>query len=532
MNELLTCAQIRQIEQECIASGSASGVELMERAGRGVVDAIFEAWPELRMAQHRALVLCGPGNNGGDGFVVARLLHQSGWEVDVRLLGDPKSLPRDARSHYKRWIALGNVVPLSDDALDSYVEKHPDTTLVIDALFGAGLSRPFTDLARVQNVLSNWHATSKSSGAPRIVSVDVPSGLCADSGRYLGRSLETSTDLVIKADMTVTFHRLKIGHVLAEGTIGCGTVVVKDIGCIQPRTMEALVRHIHCDQDMKDQLDKAQTGHKYSNGAALVLSGGFGKTGAARLAARAALRIGAGVVTLGVPRDGQSEVAANITALMMTQIEDSNALRAALEDQRLSALCLGPGLGAERAREMMKGALSPRSHLGVVLDADALSAFRAAPEDLFELLHDSCVLTPHLGEFKALFPDIADRLTARALVGPAYSKVDAVRDAAMRAGCTVLLKGTDTVIANQNGICRVHSAHGARSAAWLATAGSGDVLAGFITGLRARGIAPIDAASFAAYLHVECARDIGAGLIAEDLPEALPMVLNRIIKGA
>ena len=268
--------------------------------------------------------------------------------------------------------------------------------------------------------------------------------------------------------------------------------------------------------------------HKYTHGHALVLSGGAGKTGASRLAARGALRIGAGLVTLGVPPSAQMEVASQITALMLRRFEGAEGLESVLEDARLNALCLGPGLGLERARALVPVAVRAKHAPYVVLDADALSAFEDAPEELFDLLHAGCVLTPHEGEFRRLFPDIHAKLVEVPIKGPAFSKVDATRDAAKRAGCTVLFKGPDTVIADPTGQCSINSAHYERSAPWLATAGSGDVLAGFITGLLARGFSPMQAAATGAWLHVECALEFGPGLIAEDLPEQLPAVFRKL----
>lgn len=272
--------------------------------------------------------------------------------------------------------------------------------------------------------------------------------------------------------------------------------------------------------------DKAAESHKYTHGHALILSGGSGKTGAARLAARGALRIGAGLVTLGVSPGAQQEVACQITALMLTRIEGADGFAAVLEDTRLNALCLGPGMGVERARDLVPVALNAKR--ATVLDADALTAYAGDPAELFALLHEACVLTPHGGEFARLFPDIAKRLRKEPKSGPAYSKVDATREAAKRAGCVVLFKGPDTVIAAPDGRCSVNSAHYLRSAPWLATAGSGDVLAGFVTGLLARGFAPMQAAETAAWLHVECALEFGPGLIAEDLPEQLPAVFRKL----
>lgn len=267
-------------------------------------------------------------------------------------------------------------------------------------------------------------------------------------------------------------------------------------------------------------------GHKYSYGHALILSGGSGKGGAARLSARGALRIGAGLVTVGCPPEAVVENAARLDAVMLSQIADGDALGRMLEDQRINALCLGPGLGLDRACELVPVALSAGRR--TVLDADVLTAFADRPENLFRLLHKACVLTPHAGEFARLFPDIAERLAEPATTGPAYSKVDATREAAARAGCTVLFKGPDTVIASPDGSCAINSAHYDRAAPWLATAGSGDVLAGFITGLLARGFDPQQAAETAAWLHVECALSFGPGLIAEDLPEELPKVFRSL----
>ena len=268
-------------------------------------------------------------------------------------------------------------------------------------------------------------------------------------------------------------------------------------------------------------------GHKYSHGHAVILAGSSPKGGAARLAARGALRIGAGLVTVAAPPDAVPDHAAQLTAIMLRSVADADALARVLEDDRLNALCLGPGLGVgSDTRALVKVALGVRR--GCVLDADALTSFADDPNALFAILHEGCVLTPHAGEFARLFPDIAERLAAPATTGPAYSKVDATREAAARAGCTVLFKGPDTVIADPSGRCRINSAHYDRAAPWLATAGSGDVLAGFITGLLARGFEPLEAASTAAWLHVEAARSFGPGLIAEDLPEELPKVFRSL----
>ena len=266
---------------------------------------------------------------------------------------------------------------------------------------------------------------------------------------------------------------------------------------------------------------RKQGDHKYDHGHVLVLSGDAGTTGAARLAARGALRIGAGLVTLGVPPAAQLEVAMQVTAVMLTRVRDASALEAVLEDTRINTLCLGPGLGLDdRAAGLVASALEAMRR--TVLDADALTLI-ARDERLFDALHEDCVLTPHGGEFKRVFPDLSEAMSAGRL-----SKGDITRQAAARAGCTVLLKGEETAIADPDGTCALHRAMGERAAPWLATAGAGDVLAGFIAGLLARGASPMAACEAATWLHVECARQFGPALIAEDLPEQVPLVLSAL----
>ncbi len=273
-------------------------------------------------------------------------------------------------------------------------------------------------------------------------------------------------------------------------------------------------------------LRKDRRAHKFTHGHAWILAGASGQGGAARLAARGALRIGAGLVTVACPEGSLAENAARLDAIMVRALEDAAALGQWLRDDRINALCLGPGLGAARAQELVPVAL--KSQRACVLDADGLSILGQKEAGLMAMLHKDVVLTPHAGEFRRVFPDIADKLDAPSVRGPAYSKVDATREAAARAGCVVLLKGPDTVIAAPDGRCSINAAHENRAAPWLATAGSGDVLAGFITGLLARGFAPMAAAETAAWLHVECALNFGPGLIAEDLPGELPKVFRSM----
>ena len=593
MTELLTAAQMRAIEAAAIASGEVTGLELMERAGRGVVEAVFEEWPELAKTSHRAVVLCGPGNNGGDGFVVARLLKEWGWEVEVFLYGTPEGMPPDARVNYERWLGMGEVliVPPSPETWRPPVSiPH----VLVDALFGLGLTRPLDPMIHLFWTeffdMANTYMSEEETFTVCRVAIDLPSGLCSDSGRVLG--------FAASADLTVTFIAPKIGHTLGEGPFHSGRLRVMPIGMSDEyvsadgfvealKANDPVVIELAKRKPLSPHLPRSEVvtttrsvysgkinhfadSHKYTHGHALILSGPSGHGGAARLSARGALRIGAGLVTVACPPDAVPENAARLDAVMLRAVGDGAGLVEVLGDQRINALCLGPGLGLDaRAVGLVVAALGllpldippppapphegEGGRLGIgampndqarplplvgrglgrgalratVLDADALTILSRHP-DLFAALHPACILTPHAGEFARLFPDIAAKLNAPATTGPAYSKVDATREAAARAGCIVLFKGPDTVIADPNGRCSINSAHYDRAAPWLATAGSGDVLAGFITGLLARGFAPMQAAETAAWLHVECARSFGPGLIAEDLAEELPKVFRAL----
>jgi hydroxyethylthiazole kinase-like uncharacterized protein yjeF len=535
VTELVTSAEMQAIERAAMASGAVTGLQLMEAAGRGVVEAVFKEWPDLAAQPSRAAIVCGPGNNGGDGFVIARLLKGWGWDVDVYFFGDPDRLPPDARANYLRWREMGEVTPYSETAFKLPADIWTTDTLLIDALFGTGLVRPVTGFNEVGWVsqVTEWRLPERlrDRHVPgcRIVAVDIPSGLDADSGRVLVSDDPRHED--IRADLTVTFAFAKRGHVLDDGPAICGKLVVCDIGLPKARPERHQTARTIGTPD-PGILDKHAGFHKYGHGHALVLAGPSGRTGAARLAARAALRIGAGLVSVGVPTDAMVECASQLTAIMVRQVDGADAFAELLQDPRFTAVCLGPGLGVgQGTRAMVGAALAGGDGMArkVVLDADALTSFADMPAALFEMLHEGVVLTPHDGEFARVFPDLADQLAAPATSGPAYSRMDAALAAAERAGCTVLLKGPDTVIATPGATPRVHAAVYDRAAPWLATAGSGDVLAGLIAGLMARGRSSEQAAGEAAWLHVEAARRVGPGLIAEDLPDALPAILADIL---
>lgn len=548
--EVLSAAQMRAIEQAAIARGDVTGLELMERAGKAVADAIIAKWPggapvvdvaggqppdprdvyAQKKQGRSAVVFCGPGNNGGDGFVIARLLRERGWAVEVWFYGDLANQPPDAAVSAARWAEIGAITSLSDDARPDLAGHH----VVVDALFGTGLTRPLTDLGRVLRDICD--CVDAGGGLPLfdrlrhwppVVAVDVPSGLCADSGKVLvdaGFSTRGGSRAACAvADLTVSFHAPKRGHLLADGPRWCGTLVCADIG-LDHRPAAQLSERVYEASAKGVQL--RPQGHKYSHGHALVIAGGAGQGGAARLAARAALRIGAGAVTVGCPQAALTENAAQLNAVMLREIDTGDALAEALSDQRINAVCIGPGLGSsDDRRDLIRVGLQRGRSL--VLDADALTLIARDPA-LFAMLHDKCVLTPHAGEFARLFPDLIEQMDAPAKNGPAFSKVDATLAAARRAGCVVLFKGPDTVIADQSGRCSINASAYERAAPWLATAGSGDVLAGFIAGLLARGYNTMRAAETGAWLHTQCALSFGPGLIAEDLPEELPKVFRSL----
>ncbi|MEQ6247661.1 NAD(P)H-hydrate dehydratase [Sulfitobacter sp. HNIBRBA3233] len=535
MTELLTAAQMRDLEKRAMDSGAVTGRELMERAGAGAVACLIAQWPEWRDAPGRAMVLCGAGNNGGDGFVVARLLAARGWEVDVFLLGDTARMPPDARHNHDLWAADHPVTLM--EPYNIARAARPD--LIVDAVFGTGLTRPVSEKIFAMLAAGDW---PRADGIRR-VALDAPSGLDLDTGWML-RDESAPTGQGNPVDLTVTFHSPKPGHYLNTGPTICGSIAVVDIGL--PRTGAPVtlppdpdVARLVTPQGAGDPAGEPAWpmsmigkmrggGHKFDHGHVAVFAGGAGRGGAARMSARAALRAGAGLVTLVCPPAALQENAAQLDAVMTRSLRDPEDLDA-VADERTTGFCIGPGLGTgSRTRALVTRALARRGGARdpvVVLDADALSAYSEDPQTLFGQLHPRCVLTPHEGEFARLFPDLSQSARGR------RSKIEVVREAAARAGCIVLLKGADTVIAAPDGGASVHAAVYDRSTPWLATAGAGDVLAGMIAGLAAPSPSAdlFNMVEIAAWLHVECALSFGPGLIAEDLPEELPRVFRRLM---
>jgi NAD(P)H-hydrate epimerase len=489
-DELLTAAEVGALDRAAAESG-ISGETLMENAGLAVARAATLRFPGAA----RVLVLAGPGKNGGDGYVAARRLAESGIAVTVAASGP--SAPGDAAEAAARW--QGRVVPLA--------EADPASAdLAIDALFGAGLSRP------VEGAAAAALARVAASGLP-VLAVDLPSGVDADTGRALGTA--------IRADLTVTFVRPRPGHLLMPGRAIAGEVLVADIGAPE-RLVRATAGPVRRNRPSLWAAAlpglEAET-HKYRRGHVLVASGPALATGASRLAARAALRAGAGLVTVTGDERALAEHAAQLTAIMLREAATPEAFGALLDDPRFTAAVIGPGAGVGEATRRLIAEAARRT-AALVLDADALTVFAGRADELANLIRSRAapvVLTPHEGEFARLFG-------GEVAFGPDRGKLARARAAAAATGAIVLLKGPDTVVAEPGGRASIL----ADAPPTLATAGAGDVLAGLIAGLLAQGAPPYEAASAAAWLHGAAAARLGAGLTADDLPDLVPGALAAI----
>jgi hydroxyethylthiazole kinase-like uncharacterized protein yjeF len=491
MIELLTTAEMAEADRLAIASGVA-GMTLMENAGRAVAD------NAATLPGRRVVVVAGPGNNGGDGFVAARHLAERGYAVRVSFVGDQTRLKGDAAFAAERWSGpLEAASPVSLGECD----------IIIDALFGAGLDRPVEGLPRAMIQAMN------ASLAP-VIAVDLPSGVNGTSGAVIG--------IAVDATQTVTFFRRKTGHLLLPGRLYCGPIQVADIGI--PDSVLATIKPqtFHNDPALWGGAFPQPTaaGHKYTRGHAVVVSGGMSTTGAARLAARAALRAGAGLVTIASPREALAINAAASLAVMVRPVDGAGELTVFLADKRHNAVLLGPGGGVGPAmRHQVASALA--SEAAAVLDADALTSFAGDLPALTALIvarpNHAAVLTPHEGEFARLFEMITEDHHVN-------SKLEKARLAAKSSGAILLLKGADTVVAAPDGRASIAD----NAPPWLATAGAGDVLSGLIAGLMAQGMPGFEAASAAVWLHGAAAAEFGPGLIAEDLSEALPIMYRRL----
>ncbi|GLQ18531.1 NAD(P)H-hydrate dehydratase [Maritalea porphyrae] len=476
---LLTPEEMGRADSLSIEAGT-SEIELMGNAGRAVGQYIVEHYPRAPVS-----VLCGPGNNGGDGFVIGCYLRDRGWPVRLVQFGDKDRYSAASMYYLQQW---GNPETYSPEIIE-------DASLLVDSLFGAGLDRPiagaFADIVRLAN----------ETLAPT-VAVDMPTGVHGATGQVLGTA--------IQADATITFFRKKPGHLLLPGRELCGNVALRQIGIekqvlrlIEPQTIE--------NHPKNWRLPTANVaGHKYSKGHCVVVSGPRGATGAARMSALSALRAGAGLVTINGERAALKEHASHLTAIMLRD----EPLSELLNDERFNALVVGPGNGVSDAtyHNVLTAIASNRA---LLLDADALNCFNSDPETIFNAIkktNGNVVMTPHAGEFGRLFKNV--ELSA--------GKVEAARKAAEISGAVIVLKGADSVIASPDGRAAINS----NAPPWLATAGSGDVLAGIIGGLQAQGMEAFDAACAGVYVHgLAAAQYGGEGMIATDLPQLVPSAL-------
>lgn len=502
--ELLTTAQMARADRLAIEGGVPS-MALMEKAAAAIAKVASTIL--AKTSGRRVLVLCGPGNNGGDGYVAARLLRQQRFKVRVAALIPPEQLRGDAREAAGRW--SGCVERASDCDLRA-------VDLVIDALFGSGLARDLDapTIALVER-LNKWRRDT----GQQVVSVDIPSGVDGTTGAIRGAAVE--------ADATVTFFRVKTGHLLLPGRLNCGQLTCAHIG-IRSRVLDAIAPDTFVNEPsfwLSALPFPHVDGHKYSRGHAIVVSGGFSYTGAARLAAKAALRAGAGLVTVASPSDALSINAVALTSVMVRASDGPAGLAELLADPRKNAVALGPGLGVGEATcALAETALAkspaPRA---VVLDADALTSFAGALERLKRAIATApgpVTLTPHAGEFARLFPTI---LSGTQDASP-QSKLDCARAAARECGAIVLFKGPDTVVAAPDGRAAILP----EASPWLATAGSGDVLTGIVAGLLAQGMAAFAATACAVWMHAQAAEIFGPGLIADDVIDSLPAVWRQL----
>ena len=492
MIELLTPSEMAIADRTTIEGGTP-GIELMENAGCGVADVVAR----LVSNSARVVVLAGPGNNGGDGFVAARVLQERGFSVVVGLLGKEQNIKGDARLALEKMkIATKKLTP----------EIVNEGDLFIDALFGAGLCR------EIDGINAELIQAVNDSNKP-VVAVDLPSGISGKTGDILG--------IACKATETITFFRKKPGHVLFPGRSYCGKVSVVDIG-IPTSVFETVKPNVFCNhiEYWESHIPQfKQDGHKYHRGHVAVYSGPIQSTGAARLCAQAALRIGAGLVTLFSPSSALEVNASHLTAVMIKlcdNVEESSRL---LMDTKINAVTIGPGFGiGERTQDFVSSILA--TPLPVVLDADSLTSYSEAPDNLFaqikKLTAREVVLTPHEGEF--------DRLFGKLVTGK--SKIEKTRLAAKISQAIVVLKGADTVIASPKGVCVINE----NAPPWLATAGAGDVLAGIICGLIAQSVPAFYASCMGVWIHGEVAKRLGPGITSEDLIMGMQSVVKELVQ--
>ncbi|MEZ6028995.1 MAG: NAD(P)H-hydrate dehydratase [Hyphomonadaceae bacterium] len=498
---ILTCEEVRAAEQRAVSAGISLWA-LMRKAGQACADVLHAEFPVGRV-----VVLAGPGNNGGDAFVAARRLRDLGRNVWVFDL-PPKDV-RTAEGQAALNELAGPRQPLED-------MRIAPGDIVLDGLFGAGLSRPLEGEAL-------WAVEQVNASGASVVAIDVPSGVNGDVGTVQGAA--------VRADVTVTFCCKKPAHVLQPAASLCGDVIPAEIGFGQfaDEIGGGMLRENGPALWSHALRWPQAAAHKHSRGRLAVVSGGIANTGAARLAAQAGLRSGAGLVTLYCPPAALAVVASSVTAVMVSGFTDAESLET--QTDRANAVVIGPAAGVTPQTRANVEALL-RAGRPSVLDADALSVFADDAEALAlltvngEMVRDNegqakgayVVLTPHVGEFERLRPGLLDK---------SPSRITAAVNTAAMTGCVVLLKGPDTVIAAPDGRAVVNT----HATPFLATAGSGDVLAGLVGGLMAQGLSAFDAACAGAWVHGDAGLRAGPGMTSEDLDGSLHETLRELHTG-
>ena len=477
---LLTNSQMSFVENQAIKSGKKS-TELMENAGTAVVKLILKRYKNRNIS-----VLCGPGKNGGDGFVVARLLKEQGWNVRLGLTSSQKD--KDSIEKAELW--KGNIEPLNE----SLLYGNP---IIIDAMFGAGLKRKLTGIPLAL-------VTKINNKKLDCIAIDIPSGIDGDSGKILGDAP--------KCKLTITFFCAKPGHFLMPSKSKVGEVIIEDIGISNSFLKQINVKTFLNTPELwkkKFPIPTYDT-HKYKRGH-LLIAGAANMTGATHLASSSARRIGAGVVTIGAPSSSCDIYKLGAFGHIVLPINNPGDWNNLLKNYKNTATLIGPGLGKIAfLKDVVIAALNSKKP--VILDADGLNIFKNNPLQLFHSTNRKHILTPHEGEFKKLFN----------FKGNPISRVSR---AAKKSGAIVLLKGSSTIIAHPNGKIIINDT----GKPYLATAGSGDVLAGIIAGLITQGMNVFEAGCGGTWIHGRAAELFGPGLIAEDIPKLIPTILNEII---
>jgi len=509
--------EMRELDRRTIEEIGISGLVLMENAGRGAAQIIKKRFgPEKR----KVAIFCGRGNNGGDGFVVARYLKNWGWPVRVYLLSEKEKITGDAKANMEIWLKMGGELReiIEEKDLWSIKEEFYQFDLIIDALLGTGLKD------EVKGILKEAIIVINALGKP-IVAIDIPSGIDATSGKILG--------VAIKATLTITFGLPKIGQLIHPGLEYTGELFVVDISIPQFLVEEMNLKHTLLDPqelDLSPLKPRPLDTHKLTYGHLLILAGSVGKTGAAAMTGEAALKMGTGLVTLGVPKNLNPILEVKLTEVMTYPLSDKEgvfseeALKEVLELlPGKTALAIGPGIGTERGAKRLTLELLKLSHVPIVIDADGINCLIGELEVL-KSKKAPVILTPHPGEMARLLG-----ISPKEVQG---QRIELSREFAESYGVILVLKGSRTVIAEPGG----HVFINPTGNPGMASGGTGDILTGMIGGLLAQGVNPLEAAKLGVYLH-GLAGDLAKEemgevcLVATDLLRYLPQTVKEVLKG-